>query len=91
MVVGVQRDRLLGSHRVGARLTVSTGPVTQLRIKTSWRLVSAFATYSFHVKRAAAGAPKRLQAGKAAPVPDKVPRIARLLALAHKFRLRMAV
>ena len=42
--------------------------------------------YSFHVKRADAGAPKRLQAGKAAPVADKVPRIARLFALAHKFQ-----
>jgi hypothetical protein len=42
--------------------------------------------YSFHVKRAAAGAPKRLQPGKAQPVAEKVPRIARLLALAHKFQ-----
>jgi hypothetical protein len=42
--------------------------------------------YSFHIRRTAAGAPKRLQAGKAEPVPDKVPRIARLLALAHKFQ-----
>ena len=42
--------------------------------------------YSFQVKRAGAGSPKRVVAGRAAPVPEKVPRIARLLALAHKFQ-----
>ena len=42
--------------------------------------------YSFQVKRTGAGSPKRVVAGKAAPVPEKVPRIARLLALAHKFQ-----
>lgn len=42
--------------------------------------------YSFHVKRTVAGAPKQLRGGKAEPVPEKVPRIARLLALAHKFQ-----
>ena len=42
--------------------------------------------YSFQVKRAGAGSPKRVVAGKAAPVAGKVPRSARLLALAHKFQ-----
>ena len=42
--------------------------------------------YSFQVKRAGAGSPKRVVAGKAPPVKEKVPRIARLLALAHKFQ-----
>ena len=37
--------------------------------------------------RAGAGAPKRLVTGApAAPPPERVPRIARLLALAHKFQ-----
>ena len=42
--------------------------------------------YSFQVKRTGAGSPKRVVAGKAAPMPEKVPRVARLLALAHKFQ-----
>ena len=42
--------------------------------------------YSFQVKRTGAGSPRRVVAGKAAPAPEKVPRIARLLALAHKFQ-----
>ena len=42
--------------------------------------------YSFQVKRAGAGSPKRVVAGKAPPVPENVPRVARLLALAHKFQ-----
>jgi hypothetical protein len=41
--------------------------------------------YSFQVKRTGAGSPKRVVAGKAAPVPKNLPRVARLLALAHKF------
>ena len=31
--------------------------------------------YSFQVKRAGAGSPKKVVAGKAAPVPEKVPRV----------------
>ena len=42
--------------------------------------------YSFQVKRAGAGSPKRVVAGKEALVPETVPRVARLLALAHKFQ-----
>ena len=44
--------------------------------------------YNFQVKRAGAGAPKRLVVGfaRAAPDPERVPRVARLLALAHKFQ-----
>jgi hypothetical protein len=48
--------------------------------------MSATARYAFHVQRSGGGAPKRLQAGKAAAQPEKVPRVARLLALAHKFQ-----
>lgn len=43
-------------------------------------------SYSFQVKRSTAGAPKQLRVGKAQATPEKVPRIARLLALAHKFQ-----
>ena len=42
--------------------------------------------YSFHLKRTGADSPKRVVAGKGAAVPETVPRIARLLALAHKFQ-----
>ena len=42
--------------------------------------------YSFQVKRTGAGSPKRVVAGKAPPVPENVPRVARLLSLAHKFQ-----
>ena len=42
--------------------------------------------YSFQVKRAGAGSPKRVVVGKAAPAPENVPRIAQLLALAHRFQ-----
>ena len=42
--------------------------------------------YSFQVKRAGAGSPKRVVAGKEVLVPEMVPRVARLLALAHKFQ-----
>ena len=42
--------------------------------------------YRFHQERAGAGAPKRLGAGVAPAAPEAVPRIARLLALAHKFQ-----
>ena len=42
--------------------------------------------YRFHTKRAGTGAPKRLAAGAAQAAPEAVPRIARLLALAHKFQ-----
>jgi hypothetical protein len=48
--------------------------------------MSATARYAFHVKRSGGGAPKRLQAGKVAAPPEEVPRVARLLALAHKFQ-----
>ncbi len=48
--------------------------------------MSATARYAFHVQRCGGGAPKRLQAGKATKSPEKVPRVARLLALAHKFQ-----
>ena len=48
--------------------------------------MSATARYAFQVKRSGGGAPKRLQAGKGAAPPEKVPRVARLLALAHKFQ-----
>ncbi len=48
--------------------------------------MSATVKYAFRESRAGAGAPKRLQAGTAAPVQQNVPRIARLLALAHKFQ-----
>ena len=47
--------------------------------------MSATVKYAFRESRAGTGAPKRLQAGPA-HVPEKVPRIARLLALAHKFQ-----
>lgn len=47
--------------------------------------MSATVKYAFRESRAGAGAPKRLQAGSAA-VPEKVPRVVRLLALAHKFQ-----
>jgi hypothetical protein len=48
--------------------------------------MSATARYAFHVQRSGGGAPKRLQAGKGTAAPEKVPRVARLLALAHKFQ-----
>jgi len=50
--------------------------------------MSATVKYAFRESRAGAGAPKRLQAASAAPeaVPEKIPRVARLLALAHKFQ-----
>jgi hypothetical protein len=48
--------------------------------------MSATARYAFHVQRSGGGAPKRLQAGRVAVPPEKVPRVARLLALAHKFQ-----
>jgi hypothetical protein len=47
--------------------------------------MSATVKYAFRKSRAGSGAPKRLQAGPA-PVSEKVPRVARLLALAHKFQ-----
>ena len=47
--------------------------------------MSATVKYAFRESRAGAGAPKRLQAGSAPPS-EKVPRVARLLALAHKFQ-----
>src|SRR5581483_12283595 len=49
------------------------------------RSMSATVKYAFRESRAGTGAPKRLQAGPA-HVPEKVPRIARLLALANKFQ-----
>ena len=50
--------------------------------------MSATVKYAFRESRAGAGAPKRLQAGSAPPAiaSEKVPRIARLLALAHRFQ-----
>jgi hypothetical protein len=49
--------------------------------------MSATVKYAFCESRAGAGAPKRLQAGGAAgSAPERVPRVARLLALAHKFQ-----
>lgn len=48
--------------------------------------MSATVRYSFRESRAGAGAPRRLQAGSAAAALEKVPRVARLLALAHKFQ-----
>jgi len=49
--------------------------------------MSATVKYAFRESRAGAGAPKRLHAGFATePSPEAVPRVARLLALAHKFQ-----
>src|SRR5436190_10095545 len=48
--------------------------------------MSATVKYAFRQSRAGAGAPKRLQAGSAPTAQEKVPRVARLLALAHKFQ-----
>lgn len=48
--------------------------------------MSATVKYAFRESRVGAGAPKRLRGGSAAPAPEKVPRVARLLALAHKFQ-----
>ncbi len=48
--------------------------------------MSATVKYAFRESRSGAGAPKRLQAGAASSAPEKVPRVARLLALAHKFQ-----
>ena len=48
--------------------------------------MSATVKYAFRESRAGAGAPKRLQVASAPAAPEKVPRVARLLALAHKFQ-----
>ena len=48
--------------------------------------MSATVKYAFRESRAGAGAPKRLQASSAATTPERVHRVARLLALAHKFQ-----
>src|SRR4051812_43939472 len=48
--------------------------------------MSATVKYAFRESRAGAGAPKRLQAKNAPPSTQRVPRVARLLALAHKFQ-----
>jgi len=48
--------------------------------------MSATVKYAFRESRSGAGAPKRLRAGSAPAAQEKVPRVARLLALAHKFQ-----
>jgi hypothetical protein len=48
--------------------------------------MSATVTYAFRESRARAGAPKRLQAGSAPAIREKVPRVTRLLALAYRFQ-----
>jgi hypothetical protein len=48
--------------------------------------MSATVKFAFRESRVGAGAPKRLQARNAPLSTERVPRVARLLALAHKFQ-----